>query len=245
MNETIPSSVLHTRRNLPWLIKDTVQSMRKRNMLFKRAKRIGDYSHYKIARNKTLAQLRRAKKVYFGSLNPRDPKKFWKAVKVLNRNKQAIPTLMKDGVMAYSDSDKANMLNSFYCSCFNMSHPPLDVHSDSTQCCPDEILCSESEVCELLMSLDVSKSSGHDGISARMLKSTAYSIAPSLTKLFNLSLQLNLIPSVWNKAHVVPVPKNIGLTNPANYRPISLLPIVSKVLERHVYGILMDHLPSP
>ena len=123
-----------------------------------------------------------------------------------------------------------------------MSHPPLEVHSVSTPPCPDELLCSESEVSDLLASLDVSKSSGHDGISARMLKSTAYSIAPSLTKLFNLSLQLNAIPSSWKKALVVPVPKNTGLTDPANYRPISLLPVVSKVLERHVYGIVMEHL---
>ena len=80
-----------------------------------------------------------------------------------------------------------------------------------------------------------------DGISARMLKSTACSIAPSLTKLFNLSLQVNTILLARKKA-LVPVPKNTGLTDPANYRPISLLPIVSKLLERHVYGILMDHL---
>ena len=163
-------------------------------------------------------------------------------MKCLNKNKQAIPTLTKEGVVAYSDEDKASMLNSFFSSCFNTSHPPLEVQSVSTPRCPGEILCTESEVCDLLASLDVSKSSGDDGISARMLKSTACSIAPSLAKLFNLSLQLNTIPSAWKKAIVVPVPKNTGLTDPANYRPISLLPIVSKLLERHVYGIIMDYL---
>ena len=125
---------------------------------------------------------------------------------------------------------------------FNVSHPSLEVQGVSTTRCPDEILCSESEVSDHLASLDVSKSSGHDGISARMLKSTAYSIVPSLTKLFNLLLRSNTIPSAWKKALIVPVPKNTGLTDPANYRPISLLPIVSKLLERHVYGIIMDHI---
>ena len=163
-------------------------------------------------------------------------------MKYLNRNKQAIPTLVKEGVTAFSDDEKVNMLNLFFSSCFNASHPLLESQSASTSECPDEILCCESEVCDLLASLDVSKSSGHDGISARMLKSTAHSIAPSLTKLFNLLMQRNTLPSAWKKAIVVPIPKNTGLTDPANYRPISLLPIVSKVFERHVYGIIMDHL---
>ena len=162
-------------------------------------------------------------------------------MKCLNKNKQAIPTLTKEGVVAYSDEDKASMLNSFFSSCFNASHPPLKVQSVSTPRCPGELLCIESEVCDLLASLDVSKSSGDDGISARMLKSTACSIALSLAKLFNLSLQLNTIPSAWKKA-IVPVPNNTGLTDPTNYRPFSLLPIVSKLFERHVYGIIMDHL---
>ena len=63
---------------------------------------MGDFSHYKLTRNRTLVQLRRARKAYFMSLNPKDSKKFWKAVKYLNKNKQAIPTLTKDGVVAYT-----------------------------------------------------------------------------------------------------------------------------------------------
>ena len=84
---------------------------------------------------------------------------------------------------------------------------------------------------DLLASLDISKSSGNDGISTRMLKSTACNIAPSFTKLLNLSLQLNAIPSTWKKALVVPLPTNTDLTNPVNYRPISLLLIVGKLLD--------------
>ena len=104
--------------------------------------------------------------------------------------------------------------------------------SPSSVSYPEELLCTESGVYDLVASLDVSKASGQDGISARMLKATACSIAPSLTKLFNLSLQSSTIPSVWKKSLVVPIPKNSEMKDPTNYRPISLLPIVSKVLER-------------
>ncbi len=100
--------------------------MKKRNLLFKRAKRTGNFGQFKLDRNRTVAMLRRAKQNYFRKLNPRDPKKFWKTVKLANKNKQPIPTLSHDGITAHSDGDKANMLKSFFYSCFNRSHPPID-----------------------------------------------------------------------------------------------------------------------
>ncbi len=59
--------------------------------------------------------------------------------------------------------------------------------------------------------MDVNKSSGTDGISVRMLKYTASSITPSITRLFNLSIKCGAIPAIWKSAAVVPIPKgNIG-----------------------------------
>ena len=62
MAESIPNKVIPTRRNLPWLNKTIISSMKKRNLLFKRAKQTGNYTCYKIARNRTLAQLRIARR---------------------------------------------------------------------------------------------------------------------------------------------------------------------------------------
>ena len=75
-----------------------------------------------------------------------------------------------------------------------------------------------------------------------MLKSTAYSIAPRITNLFNKSIMSGRLPSVWKLSSVVPVPKGNDSSNVANYRPISLLPIVSKLLERHMYWVIAKHL---
>ena len=58
----------------------------------------------------------------------------------------------------------------------------------------EDLLCTVGEVTEMLKLLDVSKSSGPDGISTRMLKATANVIAPSITALFNLSIQCNKPP---------------------------------------------------
>ena len=108
-------------------------------------------------------------------------------------------------------------------------------------CCPKEFLCTEEEVIDLLLSLDTTKANGPDGISATMLKSTAYSIAPRITNLFNKSIMSGRLPSAWKLSYIVPVPKGDDDSNVANYRPISLLPIVSKLLERHMYWVIAKH----
>ena len=69
-----------------------------------------------------------------------------------------------------------------------------------------------------------------------MLKNTAESITPSHTKLFNMPIQHCCFPSIWKLANVVPIPKTSAVkSSPSSYRPISLLPIVSKVLEKHLF----------
>ena len=95
MEECIPRKVLPPRRqNIPWLNKGVVQSMRRRNTLFKRAKQSGnhhDYVKYCRSRNKVVSQLRCAKDKYFHKLNAANPRQFWKAVKYLNKGSSSIP----------------------------------------------------------------------------------------------------------------------------------------------------------
>ena len=105
------------------------------------------------------------------------------------------------------------------------------------------IFYSIDSVAELLANLDASKSTGVDAISARMLKTCAHSIAPSLTKLLNLSLSTGTLPSEWKTGRIVPIPKTDRPSSSAgDYRPISILPIVSKVLERHVKSLIDDYM---
>ena len=74
-----------------------------------------------------------------------------------------------------------------------------------------------------------------------MLKSTARSIAPSLTKLFNISICLSRFPESWKTSAVVPIPKSSNHKDASNYRPISLLPVTSKILERHLHQQILQH----
>ena len=79
------------------------------------------------------------------------------------------------------------------------------------------------------------KATGPDGISARLLKECSNEIARSLTALFTKSLSLGNVPQEWKEANVVPVPKKGDIHEINNYRPISLLSLVSKFLEQVVH----------
>ena len=165
-------------------------------------------------------------------------------MKFLNNQKSSIPNLQVNDKSVTSDVDKANVLNKHFYDNFNQSTPllpPYSTHLNSHEF-PDELLCTEDYLYELITNLDVTKSSGVDGISARMLKQTSASIVPSLTKLFNLSLRTRTFPDDWKHARVVPIPKCGDLSFPTNYRPISILPVVSKLLEQHMYKLIHEHM---
>ena len=126
------------------------------------------------------------------------------------------------------------MLNEYFSKCFNRSQSSLQ----ATDClnypladdCPDEILCTESKISELLMTL-IAKASGPVGISARKLRETAEHISQSLTKIFYLS---GSFLSLWKTSNIIPIPRANDNHNPSNYRPLSLLSILGKLLEKHV-----------
>ena len=169
MEQCIPKGSLPGRKCTPWISKQIVSAIRKRNTCYHRAKQTG-------SRNKVVHMVKRGKRDYLNNLKSASSNNFWKAVKNFNGRQCSIPTLNHSGVTASSDSEKVTMLNDFFSSCFNQSIPPISLTSDSERLdpmdCPPELLCSEDEVLELLCALDASKANGPDNISAKMLKST-------------------------------------------------------------------------
>ena len=126
------------------------------------------------------------------------------------------------------------MLNSFFSTCFSTSHSALSEENQDTIFSPEclaELFCTTDEVEHVLRNLDVSKATGPDDVSATIFRHTATSIAPSVTKLFNLSIKLGQVPTEWKISVVVPIPKSSDRSSPTNYRLLSLLSIVSKTLE--------------
>ena len=139
--------------------------------------------------------------------------------------------------------DIANMFNNYFSSVYT-----------SDKCVDDDTVCQEvepvmtdltltvEEVQAVLENFDSTKATGPDNIPARLLKETAPIISPSLCMLFNKSLDEGVLPEEWKLANIVPVHKKGERECTENYRPISLLPIVSKVLERCVFCNIKVHL---
>ena len=93
-----------------------------------------------------------------------------------------------------------------------------------------------------LRQLDPSKATGPDGIPARVLKHCAKALCLPLSRLFALCFQRGVQPSLWKTANVVPIHKRQSRTAMKNYRPVSLLCIVSKVMEKVVNTAIMNYL---
>ena len=99
-------------------------------------------------------------------------------------------------------------------------------------------------VLEQLKCLKLKKVTGLDGLPARLLKDSAVAKADCVTHLVHLSIKSGTVPSGWKQAKVVPLFKSGNKDDLDNYRPISILPILSKILEKAVFHLLHSYLPE-
>ena len=85
-----------------------------------------------------------------------------------------------------------------------------------------------------LESLNTNKAAGFDGLSPKILKLSAGEISSSLSHIINLSLKHNVFPNTLKAARVRPFFRSGDKELPENYRPISVLGVISKIIEKHV-----------
>ena len=90
--------------------------------------------------------------------------------------------------------------------------------------------------------MDVTKATGQDGIGSRLLKIAPNALTPSITYMINKSIESGVFPGRWKNAKVDPIFKAGDKDNVNNYRPISILPTLSKIIEKWTESKLMLYL---
>ena len=147
--------------------------------------------------------------------------------------------------MLSSASDKAKLFAKNFSRNSNLddSDISLPVFPSRTNLKLHNISITPKMVNKVITNLDSSKASGPDCIPVVVLKNCEPELSYILAKLFNKCLKESCFPDCWKVSSVVPVFKNVGERSTAkNYRPVSLLSVVSKVFEKLVNNRIVDHL---
>ena len=101
---------------------------------------------------------------------------------------------------------------------------------------------TEEYVFKLIKELGVSKSTGLDGLSARFIKDGAHILKGPITHIVNLSIRTSEVPTGLKEARVRPLYKKKNRLEVGNYRPVSILNVISKILEKTVHDQLSNYL---
>ena len=205
--------------------------------------------------------LRQAKKVYYEercNLYKSNTKKLWSTIHEVcgkhNDKSSMIDYLTIEGIKTY-DADKISNQFAMYFSSVGKKFAnklPASVTSVSeyiariAQNSSSIMLfpCTETELSKLIGSLPNKTSCGIDEINNILLKKISNSIIPILCELFNKSLEKGVFPELMKVAEVVPLHKGGDKSQETNYRPISLLTTLSKILEKVMYKRVYKFLNS-
>ena len=228
---------------------------------------------YTKQRNKCTSMIRKAKKAFYGNLNPcvvSDNKKFWKTVKPLFSEKTVSSQniiLIDSSITVKDDQDVSELFSDF----FNDAVKNLDINMNKNVISSDIIketdpislainkyknhpsikkilevrkeyedsfsfsYCTLDDVYKEILMLNNSTSCPKDSVPLRIIKEHIDLFALKLHYDFNYSVDFCCFPNNLKRADVTPIHKKGGRTDVANYRPISILPNISKIFERVLF----------
>ena len=217
-----------------------------------------DWSHYSNAKCGTASIIKRSKRSFFCEQideNKGDPKGFWKARKNLSgsgkRTTKIVEVETENGTV-YHESSVANELNEFFTKILEQlgkdDHSSDSVFDDSklkkfisSRLSPTRSFVipeiKSQQVADIISKISVNKATGYDGSSAKTLK-----LIHALCRLLNLSIATNTFPDKWKVGQVAPLHKGGQQRERNNYGPITVLPILSKIIEKHVANSLLKYL---
>ena len=245
----------------PWITFAILKSVNNKNRLYKKLKKTNINSeNYEIRKHEfnayknTLRRLiNQAKKLYFSSqfIKQRgNGRKTWQTIdNALHRKPHKSSP---DGVLINGDmcSDKKNMANAFneYFATICTNNNPCNntvPHTDYLKASIHSTFkfktINNAVTLQYLSNLKPSNSCGHDDISSAILKSISNEISDCITLIINQSIVTGSFPENLKLAKVVPIFKKDDKSQIKNYRPISVLPVISKIFENVMHTQLIEY----
>ena len=242
----------------PWLTRPVRNLMMEKDKLKKAAKKDPNlWSTYKKMRNKATNAIRIAVREHYQGMievNKDNPKKMWKTINnVLDRGsaKTSIQCLNVNGCKITEDKQMAEALNQHFVTV----GPRLaeELKSKSTDDPLRYISCSHpgvmnfrfltsKEINNSIKQLKLGKASGPDHIPVGLVKDASEYISNPLSLIYNASMSKGSFPDTWKIARVSPIFKSGAKDERSNYRPISVLSVLSRVFERIVHDQLLEFL---
>lgn len=253
----------------PWMSDNLLKCIRKRDLLHKEAKKKENkndlsvqlkYKNYRNYCNNTIQNLKNAYERQLLHRAKGDNKRTWAAVKdICNIKRKSSPSA--DLLCAQQDPvDSLNVVNNYFSTVgdqlaektmtqlqktesdlVNMNHL-LD--GGTTSQCQSFFIqpTDEVEIGNIISHLKSDSAPGWDGISNQVLKSTKHCLAAPIAFLCNLSFTTGSVPSDMKMANVCPIYKSGEKQLASNYRPISLLSSLSKIIEKVMNKRLLKYL---
>ena len=240
----------------PWITNELLEMIKDKDRLLRKAKKSQFEQHWDNARherNIVNQAINSAKSKFIKenlNENQNDPKKFWQNIHTVLPNKNTSSTLnLKDinGNFLNDDLKTASLLNEYFTNigpslAGDMSDPWIFNGNPCDSSLGENIVATPDEVSKLVKDINITKASALDRLSSRLIKDALLCLNEQFTYLINTSFAQGTFPSQWKMATIIPLPKDGDTSLPNNFRPISLLPIPGKIIERIMYNRLIKHL---
>lgn len=247
----------------PWITPGLIRCMKNRDALHCKSRKNPNnevlkltYSRYRNFCNNLLYQLKHDHERKTLQENKNDPKKLWSSIKDICYSKKQISAANELLNISGDPISSLNQCNEYFTSVGkNLAVRILEDMNETEDSLVSKISIDQSpgdtiflqptdgeEIGCLIQQLSSSNASGTDGISNCILKSLKDYVVKPLAHIINLSMSTGQFPEVWKSSLVCPIHKAGPKDDPSNYRPISLLPTFSKLLEKVVNQRLVGFL---
>ena len=246
----IPNKIITCNdKDAPWITPVVKSAIRRNSRIYrkwvKRGRNVSDHAHVREIQNSTNKLIREAKRSYFENLghklsNPQTgPKNFWTAFKRITNKKKLtnIPPIFDNNTYITNFHQKAKIFNDYFADQCKIhdNGSVLPEFISKTNVSLSQITFTTVQIVDIIQSYNSNKAHGCDEISVAMLQLCANEVALPLSLIFRKCLTTGTFPDSWKNANVQPVHKKNNRQLISNYRPISLLPICGKILEKIVF----------